>query len=89
MTTERTGYINNLNTIEELTTAGHQAGRDYWVVSEIVATVLGRHDCDGVAIVALEVALHDYFFETMDAYDREVNRRLEEMCRTTNIMSEA
>lgn len=89
MSTKRTGFINDPNTIEELTTARLQAGRDYLEVAEIVATVLGHHDCDGVAIVALEVALHDYFFDTMHAYDREVDRRLVEICATDHIMSEA
>lgn len=89
MTTKRTGYINNLDTIEELTMARIQAGRDYQEVADIVASVLGHYDCDGVAIVALEVALHDYFFDTMHAYDREVDRRLVEICNTAGIMSVA
>lgn len=87
MTTKRNGFIDCIDTIEELTTARFQAGRDYMEVSDIVATVLGHHDCDGVAIVALEVALHDYFFDTMHAYDREVDRRLVEICNTAGIMS--
>lgn len=87
MTTKRTGFIDHLDTIGELTTARLQATRDYMDVAEIVATVLGHHDCDGVAIVALEVALHDYFFDTMHAYDREVDRRLVEICNTTAVMS--
>ena len=89
MTTKKTGYFDNLNSIEEMTTARLQTGIDYVNVSEIVATVLGHHDCDGVAIVALEVALHDYFFDTMHAYDREVDRRLVEICATNHIMNEA
>lgn len=88
MTTKRTGYINNLDTIEEMTAARLQTGNDYVNVSDIVATVLGHYDCDGVAIVALEVALYEYFFDTMHAYDREVDQRLVDMC-TTDIMSEA
>ena len=88
MTTNRTGYINNLDTIGELTTARIQACRDYQEVAEIVATVLGQHDCDGVSIVELEVALHDYFFEIMHAYDQEIDHRLEEICNTAGIMSE-
>ena len=88
MTNERTGYINDLDTIGELTTARLQADRDYIVVSSIVAAVLGQYDCDGVAIVALEVALHDYFDDTMVEYDREIDRRLVEICNTAGIMSE-
>lgn len=88
MTTKRTGFINHLDTIEELTTARLQADRDYIEVSSIVAAVLGHNDCDGVAIVALEVALHDYFNDTMVEYDREIDRRLVEICNTASIMSE-
>ena len=87
MNKERTGFINDLNSIEELTTARCQASRDDWNVAEIVATVLGHHDCDGVAIVALEMALHEYFYNTVYAYDREVDRRLSEICNTAAVMS--
>lgn len=88
MESNRNGYLEHLNSIEELTTARCQVVRDYLEVADIVANILGQYDCDGVAIVALEVALHDYFFDTMHAYDREVDRRLVEICNT-DIMSEA
>lgn len=89
MTTKRTGFIDHLDTIDELTVARLQTALDHMLVAEIVADILGHYDCDGVAIVALEVALHDYFFDTMGAYEREVDRRLVDICNTTDIMSEA
>lgn len=76
---KRNGYtILQLDSIEALTAASMQADHDCQAIVTIAADVLGRYDCDGVAIVALVVALRDYFSDMTDAYDSEINRRLED-----------
>lgn len=84
MTNKRIEYINNLD-ISELVGARIQASHDHTEVGNIVADVLCRYDCSGDAIVALEMALREYFSGVVEACDREINHRLEEIYNTVNM----
>lgn len=77
-------HIYNLD-ISELVGARLQASHDRIKVGNIVADVLCRYDCNGDAIVALEMALREYFFGVVEACDREINHRLEEILNTVNM----